>query len=619
MAVNDSEQGSLAKALNTAGVGISGNQQKQQPQQQTQQTGFSFRNLGGMSRMAMGRTPASEALSKLMKALTTVYEEAADKSFEITPIPIDYNSTVSLNISALVICLRDKSALDIGVAYHTLIIEASIDPVAPKYELVNSVNVEIIRVAGDAYDVTMNEFIVDAVRKQFPQSTLLPVGHCVVPRTFNVADPMAVYNLAANALAACSQELQVNDKAFVDLNLSQASKDSNLTVRTTFGNPQITNAVGQPVRSDIQIEFAAAPTTNQNNQAVERTSVISRVSGFMDLVWDPVQAPTNFYYAPQQQSFQRYVARFVMTMMESHDLLTIPAQLLGLLPALNLRENNAWIQAFKQHNYSQDIDIHDIGAVGIEANFEGNPNGIGKRIDTRSDSFQNEHLYKLVASTIRQGMLLSLDIPESGPESWYNEVFVAAADGNQVARNMIIAAANQLTNGHFNKYFNNNDAICIHEENRIHLGTYVDANGVIKDLRDVDYLAVLNLVGEKDPQIVRDWSDSFIKTGYPLPMRLSGRKRTITSLFNEVKITGFARRVTFENNFMDALARAAIDAGLNIRSTTAYTDIGSYERATASGFTSGALMSGDQTGLFRATGYNAGAAMGYRPAVGFRF
>lgn len=212
----------------------------------------------------------------------------------------------------------------------------------------------------------------------------------------------------------------------------------------------------------------------KNNQAVERTSVISRVSGFMDLVWDPVQAPTNFYYAPQQQSFQRYVARFVMTMMESHDLLTIPAQLLGLLPALNLRENNAWIQAFKQHNYSQDIDIHDIGAVGIEANFEGNLNGIGKRIDTvLIASRMNICISWLLLRFVK--VCCFPDIPESGPESWYNEVFVAAADGNQVARNMIIAAANQLTNGHFNKYFNNNDAICIHEENRIHLGTYVDA------------------------------------------------------------------------------------------------------------------------------------------------
>ncbi len=45
------------------------------------------------------------------------------------------------------------------------------------------------------------------------------------------------------------------------------------------------------------------------------------------------------------------------------------------------------------------------------------------------------------------------DCPESGPQSWYLSVFAAAKNGNANAYRIIYEAANQLTNGHFAKYF----------------------------------------------------------------------------------------------------------------------------------------------------------------------
>lgn len=582
-----------------------------------EQRGFSFRNMGGMNRSAMGRNPTSEALAKLVKAVTNVYAENADKSFEMQVLPVDMNSNNSLSVSIAIVALRDKQQPNLGVAFHTLIIAGSIDEPAPRFENIGGVNTEIVRVVGEAYDKTMIEVIRETVARAYgTQIPLYDADAEVVPRSFDVNDPQLVWGLASNAAFACSQELETHSAEFQDLNLAFVERDSNLNVRISYANQQVFDAVGQPKRADVEIGFSAAPS-NQGQQQVERTSSVSNIRGFLDLTWNPVNQQQNQGgWAQPVQSFQRYAARFVMTALESTQLLTIPAQLLALVPALSLRENNQWVQAFRNGGHTVDgIDLHDIGGVGIEVNFENNPSGVGSRIDTKADSFKPEHLHKLVASTVQPGLIVSLDVPECGSETWYNGVFAAAAAGNPRANQAIIDAANQLTNGEFSKFFQGG-RVAIDEDNRIHLGHYADRSGVRRDIRDIDYLAVLNMVGEKDLQVVRDWSDSFVKTGYPLALRLNGRKRILTNLVNDVKITGFARRVTFEADFLDALAKAVLSCGLQIRTIAPYADLGGFERATGD-YLRSAMMGSGSTGVFnQGGGFGSNAGAGNR---GFGF
>jgi len=597
------------------------NAQQQAPNQPQQQQapargGFSFRNMGGLTHTAMGRTPASEVLSKLNKALVEVYTEAADsKTFEFTLIPIDLNSTTELSVSVLVLAVRLRDMPDVGVAYHTLIIEGSVDQPQPRFEMINGTNVEIIRTLGEANDPVLRQVVSTYVSRHFPQSRQLYVDACVIPRDFNVTDTQAVYRLAANAMFATSSELEIHQPGFVDLNLANAERDSNLTIRTTFGNPETSNAVGNPIRSDVEIVFSAAPLNAQQNsqQAVERVSHIARISGFVDLVWAPqeMQAYAPYMQPPQvQRDYRQYVARFVVTALESTQLLTIGAQLLALNMALSLREGDKWAQAFARQGFSNDIDLHDIGAVGIEVNFEGNPNGIGSRIDTKSDSFKPEHYHKLIGSTVRQGMALSLDVPECGPDTWYNGVFGAAASGNAAAKQAIVDAANALTNGAFANYFPVGSEIASDEANRIHLGSYVDSSGVRKDIREIDYLAIMNMVGEKDPAAIRDWSDTFLKANYPIELRLAGRKRIISALFSNVQFTGYATRVTFTTAFTDALVRGCLAAGLTVRPVDSYADMASYDRAT-SNYIGQAVMSGDLSGMFNRGGFGGNPNQNY--------
>ncbi|SAK59635.1 hypothetical protein AWB81_01872 [Caballeronia arationis] len=611
MAVNHTgnKQGAAAETSMAAAFSRQQDQPAQQPQQQAaasaaqrpiQRTRLS--DIGSLSRAAMGRNPQSEVITKLSKALEVAFA-GIDKSYEVTLIPIDYNNTKSLVKSVIVVAMRDLVNKETGVACHTLILEGSSEPLQVGYQMINNQNVEILRVSGDYNNKTLSDEVLSAVARTFAGMPIWPVDACVVPRDFNVEDPTLVHELAANAATACQTELEVRQPGgFQDVDLGTVEHENSLTVQPTFGNGQSRDMVGAPVRSDIVIDFRAGGQEIPGQQGeTQRVKQISRISGYMDLLWAPTEQQTQRFDPWVQQTaqasspdeFKRYRPRFVMTDLESVQLLTIPAQLLALVTAFTLAENNAWVEAFRPApmNNSAEVDWKDIGAIGIEANFEKNQNGFGSRVDTKSDAFQRvqgqagDHLLRLVGSVITPKLLLSLDVPECGPQTWFNGIFAAAAELNgnnwQKANEIIIRAANVLTHGNFSRYFQAGARVASDEFNRIHLGWYVDRHGVKRDLRDVDYLAVLNMVGDRDPEVAREWSDSFARTNLDLQVRLAKRKQIIEGVLgkNNVEFTGFARRVTFEPAFIVALLNACKDTGLSVRTIAPMTDLNQYERA----------------------------------------
>lgn len=624
MALNTPDQNTTQDSSNNAGQqqqpNMGGNVNGgQQQQNQNRRGAFSFADLGALSRAPMALSPTSEVLSKLTKSMEEIFK-SIEKPYKVTLVPIDLQNEPDLTFSVLVVCLQDTSRNDIGVSFHILILEGSveeamIDSMTRVESSPQGKPIEIIRVAGDAYDRMMIDVVVKHLRRQFKHE-LIPADGCVVPREFDVSDEEAVYRLATVPGLACFTELEKHHPDFVDLNIANATNDTNLVVRYSFGNPQQMDQTGMPVRSDVMIDFAAV-TQQKNpqnvmqsmNSSLERSRPISQISGFMDLIWNPEGIANNPYFQYGQMPVQhRYVPRFIMTGLTSFRLLTLPAQLLALVNVFSIGEDNAWIGGFRPRPFSQgEVDIHDVGAIGIEANLENNPNGIGNRIDTKSDGFRPENLGRLLTLTVKPNLVVSLDVPECGPQTWLNSLFAIAAEagGNPEqaakaakANATIVNAANFLTNGAFGRIFPANGRVVVPNIDRVHLGYYVDKHGAKKDLRDIDYLAFLNLIGEQDLDVVRDYSDTILRTQYPLAQRLSARKTLITNLVPgaQVKVKGFARRVTFEELFLRSLAQACIESGLSIRPQAPYQDMG-YERATGSVF-AGAMLNPQQTGVF---------------------
>lgn len=587
--------------------------------QQARPTGFSF-HQNGLFAAPISRGVGSEFYSKLRTNLTEVFKQAHEDT-EIALLDLDNVNEPALAFSAIIVAIRFKKQADLGVAYHILLLEATGDKLQPRMENFNGQQVENLLVTSDAMDEVLVAKAQERVRRAFERGPWLLCDGTVVPSNFNPDDKYACHALALNAGLACSTELSIRDPQFTDLNLANLATDSSLNVNIGFNRTQIADAVGTPMRSDILINFASKKQGQQQRNASvnsgDREVKVSEVSGYVDLLWNPVAgAAFNPYNPVQQQNTQKYAARLVMTNLASSFSYTPSSVLLALATALSLREDNNWIQTFRPlSTIGNEIDMTDIGALNIEANLMNEASGYGTRIDTKSDSFKLEDLGQLIAALIQPGLIVSLDCPESGPQSWYLSVFAAASNGSPAATRVIYDAANTLTNGAFGKYFPQGTQMFVDTNNRVHMGYWTDRMGNKRDIRDIDHVAVCNLAGERNPQAIRDWSDTFLRTQYPLLQRLAARKRMISALTNETAVfTGFAQRVTFSAAFMDALSKGIRETNVPVRINTPLSGSDFNNQRGVAGFAGAALLAPGQT-FMQSPGYGYQAQ--YSPQGGY--
>ena len=96
-------------------------------------------------------------------------------------------------------------------------------------------------------------------------------------------------------------------------------------------------------------------------------------------------------------------------------------------------------------------------------------------------------------------------------------------------------------------------------------------------------------------------------------MRLAARKRTIMGLTNDTaEFTGFAQRITFTGQFMDALTRGCKDAGLIVRINTPLSSSDFNNQRGVAGFVGSALIPQGQSFMSRDSGYSQqNPGMGY--------
>ena len=528
----------------------------------------------GLFAAPISRGLGSEVMTKLQLAMIEVYKEA-NQDCEIQILSVDNVNEPALAFSVLIVCMRYKETPD-RVSYHTLIIEATGDKIQPVFESNGAKQIEITRVTGDAYDQVLINKVNERVRQAYPNAkAIVETDACVVPRSFNPEDKMRVHQLALNAGLADGTFLEVTKEDFDDLNLASARDESQLVVNIQFNASQLEDSVGEPMRSDFLINFSSQRNVNQTNKSInsgDRQVPLTEISGFFDVVWAPVAQGPAFQpqWNPQLPiPTQKYAARAVLTNVASNFSYSPSGILLALATAATLRDDNNWVQAFRpQHVNTSDIDMRDIGALNIEANLSNEPN-YGTRIDTKSENFRLEDLGGLIAAMFQPGMILSLDVPEVGAQTWYLSMLSAAANGSQEATMFIHRHANTLTNGAFEQYFPLGKPMFVDTNNRIHLGHWVDRTGMRRDIRDIDTMAVANMLGDRSPEKLRGWSDTWTRVDYPLTERMHERKKMIMGLTSETaEFTGFAQRVTFSAEFVDALTRGCRDAGLGVRIQT---------------------------------------------------
>lgn len=579
---------------------------------------LSFRNIGAITSSPLGRNAGGELVTRMSEALNEVYKAVADR-MDVKLLSLDNNNVQGLAFSVVVICARWKNKRDTGVSFYTLILEGTNNPLLPKLENINNHQVEILRPTSAAWDDVLVGKVTELVAEAYPNTALFNADATVVPRTFNLDSKNEVYNLARCAIQSLTNEIDIHTPGFRDLNLEQIEKGTFVT-SIRFERTQIADDVGQPMRSDIQYEYLDQQAGNkQNSQSVnsgERSTIIGKMSSFVDFSWAPVVAPNNFMFqgvAPQAQALpggllptQKYAARQVITQIEPTALATLPALLNLIAVSSAAAEMNNWQQTFMSRGNGK--AMHDIGGLNVEANIYNDPSGKGARIDTTGDNFREADLRQMLNVMVRPGLATAIDVPDCGPQSWYSNIFAAAANGSTQANLSIVQAADYLTNGAFSRNFPAGAQIFTDLGNRVHLGYYIDkATNQMQDIRNIDYLAVINIRGGSDESIIRRWSDTFTALNIPLAERLDMRARIIREIAPNATITGFATRCTFTDAFLSALYTSIAACGVRPSIQTNGT-AGIHADRGVAGFASTALLQTGQTGFFN--NYGAPNAQG---------
>lgn len=611
MAVNDNTKDNAPQT--TVGEAFARSQQNAPRQESGQTVNKTFRNPSAFGPRLMGRNLKSDQVVKMQELLTGIYAVNVDPMYNVAVFGLDMENNMNLGISVVVVAVSEKAEARKAVAYHTLLLEGTIEPMASRFENINTgagtINVEVPRFPGSQYNVRMDAVVKEELNKRFPNVRLISADAAVVPRDFKMDDKQLMNMLAANAVFAAGTVLEEANPNFQDLNLAQVARDSRLFLRPVFSNNVTENAVGAPIRSDIQLNLTSTAVGEQGTDGVERSTPVATISAFVDLVYAPLQPQMQLGFQAPQIPTQKYIPRIVITKLESESALTTGLQLLTLAQTAILRTPSAWMQTFlTKSGAGKGKDLRDPGMLNIEANvFNTGTSGFGEYIDTKATSFTNVHMGKFLSDVIRQDvMVMSQDISHCDPTSWLNSAFLASARGNQEATKRILRSADQLTNGFVSKNFNDSMIARVGDE-IIHLGYYEDSNGVMRDLRDIDLLAVLNLEGEKDPNIARLWTETFLAKNVPEVIRLADRKRIISNLVTQAVFTGTATRIDYSTHFLDVLVAGCAAAGLDVQQNMPFQSLSGQERHTAS-FDTSVMMGAQQGPTFLRSGFQGGQA-----------
>lgn len=566
---------------------------------------FSWSALGQFSGHTMTRSPIGESLLKTVAALGEVLKDQNSTNYEVKLIPLDVKDYARLPISVIVLTLRDKSVSTPVVSAHILLLENSVEPWTPITRNVGGVNIEIQRPTSVAYDANIGNIVADEVARQYPGNKILAADAAVIPSDFDITDKTRVYQLAANALLAAESRI-FEFQGRPQLNVVNADSDSSLTVRTQFlsGQAQQLDAVGLPLRSDIEVSITAVYNNQQQQQQfgqqlLERQRDLGYATGFIDTVWDPVVQQNSFGGFQQMNQFTqiaadgsqptaKYRGLFVITDSRIQELSSTTAQVFSLFPSLLLRENNAWHGAFRPRSSGDDaLSSKNAGALNLEANLplpaSGNqpdPSGRGPILDLRSANFSDQEFGYYMQAIFRPGLGIAIDVPECGASTWYSSIFADVASGNQAAYDELYNATDILTNGLFSKKFNRGETIATHYS-VVHNGWYVDNNGRHRDIRDFDFVALCNNPMAEDKMVVDAWINSFSNTSQSMDVRLHDRFRIISKAYAEVHLTGFSNRIILSDNFLSKALEAAHQAGLNLRPQNQFVDTGIVSRVSA--------------------------------------
>ena len=569
-------------------------QQVQQNNIQQPTIGFNM-NMFGISNPLAAFGSGGETYEKLYEAIQKIVKNLNEDSKSNIKFAVHklLKQVAGLNYSGIIL----SEYTDQLATSHILMIEKTGDYPDKIIENIAGVRYEIVRTPADALDdkyvAQAQKLVADSLKMS--TDNVVIVDGTLVPNEFDVTSESQILALVNNTINSVHSEinLRLNDYKGINIaNILSNVRTGKFYINLYFNQDESNffDQTGMPVRQDICVALSFKNTNVQNNRSVNQgndTIDIVKTYGYIDFEWSPS-------IINGVMTTQKFIPNFIITHIDSHFSPTPDILMLSVASVLAINEDMSWMQAFRPSPVKKnEIDYNDIGALNIEGNIENNQTGFGKKYDTKSKSFSILELNKLIQTLVRPNIMISIDLPKAGPETWFTSVLHYIKFRNsKEAYTRLVEHINNLTN---NVFQNVNVPVFTDISNKIHGGYYKTKDG-IKDLRHLSsYLSVANFINDtnQQPQLITQYTNTLYNVAIPTELRTAERKKFIDEMSNKTAVIKmYHDRVTFNAVFLLNLVNALKTAGF----APIFSNLGSvndmFARRSTVDFTSG-LLGGD--------------------------
>lgn len=523
----------------------------------------------------------SEYTNEIAKTISEVYDKLNDGEVNLSVLVLDKEvDNNSLSYSAIVVSSVEKS--NDTVSYYTILLGST----GQKPMTAGEINAEIeglknspagykprIYTIDDAVNGILNEIICAKLAQKYNAKTARPVDGVVVIDVENgvslkdVANNLAI--LAYNAIYADELVPTADD----DLNIAEAKEDvptSVFNITTNLSKSPIYNVIGEPVRADWKVNLSLIEGNKQSDvmNSVNPDLDLAGVTGYIEAIpqTDPNISKLYSGTVPPGTPINdiRLRPQIIITDLATRAP-TAGFALLSLISSLVMTEKDMYVRAL----FPTDKKNH-VGYLNRITKVNNND----AVLPISDNKYTENDIANAILSMFTLEPVLSLDIQNYGPQSFYTSVFAKAArpltdkehENNEkiAAGRYIVELAHNLTDGHFPDNFPA-DNIFTDQGIIVPIGYYETNNG-LRDIRDIDLTFILSKTDNEE--LGTAWSQSSV-LGYS--DNFITKTNVISQLCKDAKITGKAIRVTFTNAFLSELANAASRAGFRCKYKTEFT------------------------------------------------
>lgn len=471
----------------------------------------------------------------------------------------------ALIYSAMILAIFDKSKPSL-VAGYSMILAGTGPKMESEKRVIRNMQVVVNHVASDCLDSVLVAAIKEAMSANFPDAEHLIAGNEAIPASI-VPDSDMVEGIIRNAATACATLIQEANNSLPPLNLATQGQNTVTVIDILTGSDPVYDTTGLPQRASVVITQNLQRKSQQARDpdirnAGQDTIRVSDVVGFINPLYAPLNHQNNqwgYQQAPQGNvQHGKLVAEFVVTGVATSRGNSASGIMYALQSIFGVIDDNNWVQPLIQqaNRRDQEKSFTDISALNLVCNVGNEPTPFGTPIEPSTYVGDIALTSKLVMGYFRQGMLLSIDTPESGAQSWYLNLFAAAAQGDVGSQQRILGALDELFDGRFTREFLPRNTPIFIAQNRVPLGSYYSKN-VKQDIRDVDLTAVCN-ASRGNPENINEWHKTFVNGDRDQAvLSMSQREGIIKHILREqCEISAYALRSTFNPEFIVAWSNA---------------------------------------------------------------